>query len=190
MWLNVFNSHNPFAVQDTTDTSIFSGDHQSRIASGLSNFTKIKLATRYGVLRVKAIAFHGYDHPVVNSYIPSQNIIGDPSSLSDARLKTNLTEVTPEQCLNTLRQIKPTTYDRDDIGEYRLGLVADECEEALKNNGIEVDNVIGERRWQVDGETDMYKTLQYDRLVPLLIGAVNTLSARVEQLETKKRKTK
>ena len=89
-----------------------------------------------------------------------------------------------------MRQIKPTTCDRDDIGEYRLGLIADECEEALKNNGIEVDNVIGERRWQVDGETDMYKTLQYDRLVPLLIGAVNTLSARVEQLETKKRKTK
>ena len=69
-------------------------------------------------------------------------------------------------------------------------MLADECEEALKTAGIEVDNVIGEKHWQVDGEADMYKTLQYDRLVPLLIGAVNTLSARVEQLETKKRKTK
>ena len=78
-----------------------------------------------------AIAFHGYNHPVVNSYIPSQNIIGDPSSLSDARLKTNLTEVTPEQCLNTLSQIKPTTYDRNDLGERRLGLLANEREEAL-----------------------------------------------------------
>ena len=161
------------------------GDHMSCIACGLTNFVSIKLAVRYGVLRVKAIAFHGYNHPTVNPYTPSQNIIGDPSALSDARLKTNLIEVTPEQCLNTLRQIKPTTYDRGDLGEYRLGLIADECEEALKNNGIEVDNVIGERRWQVDGKTDMYKPLQYDRLVPLLIGAVNTLSARVEQLETK-----
>ena len=99
-------------------------------------------------------------------------------------------EVTPEQCLNTLRPIKPQTYDRDDVGERRLGLVADQCEEALEKAGIQVDNVLGQRHWQVDGKTDIYKTLQYDRLVPLLIGAVNTLSARVEQLETKKRKTK
>ena len=28
MWVNAFNSHNPFAVQDSTDTSIFSGDPQ------------------------------------------------------------------------------------------------------------------------------------------------------------------
>ena len=139
-------------------------------------------------MRVKAIAFHGYNHPVVNSYIPSQNIIGDPSSLSDARLKTNLTEVTGEQCLSTLAQIQPQTYDREDLQERRLGLIADQCQDALE--GLAIDNVVGERSWQVDGETDMYKTLSYDRLVPLLIGAVNTLSARVQQLEGKKRKTK
>ena len=138
-----------------------------------------------------SIGFHDNVLPCDHtSFVHSDNIYGNPSSLSDARLKTNLTEVTPDQCLNTLRQIKPRTYDRDDIGEYRLGLLADECEEALKTAGIEVDNVIGEKHWQVDGESDMYKTLQYDRLVPLLIGAVNTLSARVEQLESKKRKTK
>ena len=90
-----------------------------------------------------------------------------------------------------MRHIKPQVYDRDDINERRLGLVADECEEALEKAGIEVDNIVGQRHWQVDGETDIYKTLEYDRLVPLLIGAANTLSARVEQLEaTKKRKTK
>ena len=108
--------------------------------------------------------------------------------MSDARLETNLTEVTGEQCLTTLAQIQPQTYNREDLQERRLGLIADQCQDALE--GLAIDNVVGERSWQVDGETDMYKTLSYDRLVPLLIGAVNTLSARVQQLEGKKRKTK
>ena len=108
--------------------------------------------------------------------------------MSDARLNKHLTEVTPEQCLNTLRQIKPQTYDRDDVGERRLGLVADECGEALAKAGIAVDNVIGQRHWQVDGESDVYKSLSYDRMIPLLIGALNSLSARVQDLESAPKK--
>ena len=135
---------------------------------------------------MKAFAYHAYGHHVVNPLTPSQNIIGDPSSLSDARLTTKLMEITPHQCLNTLSRIKPQTYDRDDMGgESRLGLIADQCEDALQAEGFAIDNVIGERHWQVDGNTDLYKTLPYDRLVPLLIGAVNQLSATVQQLQTK-----
>ena len=40
----------------------------------------------------------------------------------------------------------------------------------------------------MDGKSDVYKTLQYERLVPLLIGAVNSLSARVQDLESLPRK--
>ena len=108
--------------------------------------------------------------------------------MSDLRLKQNLLEVTPEQCLNALRKIRPQTYDRIDTGERRLGLLSDQCEAALEKAGIEIDNVIGQQHWQVDGERDVYKTLQYDRRVPLLIGAVNTLSARVQDLESATRK--
>ena len=135
-----------------------------------------------------SLGFHDSVLPCdATSFVHSDNIYGNPSSLSGARLKTNLQEVSPEQCLNTLRLIKPQVYDRNDLNERRLGLVADECEEALEAAGIEVDNIIGQRHWQVDGETDVYKTLEYDRLVPILIGAVNTLSARVEQLEATKK---
>ena len=83
--------------------------------------------------------------------------------------------------LTTLAQIQPQTYNREDLHERRLGLIADQCQDALE--GLAIVNVVGERSWQVDGETDMYKTLSYDRLVPLLIGAVNTLSTRMQQLE-------
>ena len=137
-----------------------------------------------------SIGFHDSVVPCdATSFVHSDNIYGNPSSLSDARLKTSLTEVTSEQCLNTLRHIKPQTYDRNDLGnERRLGLIADEIQEAFETAGIEVNNVIGQRHWQVDGESDVYKTLQYERLVPLLIGAVNSLSARVQDLESAPKK--
>ena len=149
----------------------------------------IQLRVKKGIYHHMSIGFHASVLPCDETgFIHSDNIIGDPGSLSDARLKSNLTEVTGEQCSTTLAQIQPQTYDREDLQERRLGLIADQCADALE--GLAIDNVVGERRWQVDGETDIYKTLSYDRLVPLLIGAVNTLSARVQQLEGKKRKTK
>ena len=46
---------------------------------------------------------------------------------------------------------------------------------------LAIDNVVGSK-WHNDDE---YKTLDYSRLVALLIPAVNTLSARVQELEAK-----
>ena len=133
-----------------------------------------------------SVGFHASVLPYgATSFAHSDNIYGNPSSLSDARLTTNSTLVTGDQCLATLSQIEPQTYDRDDLGERRLGLLADQCEDALRAGGlVSIDNVIGERHWQVESATDVYKTLQYDRLAPLLIGAVNMLSARAQALES------
>ena len=150
---------------------------------------RLEIRCRKGIFHFMSLGVHDSVLPCdATSFLHNDNVYGNPSSLSDARLKTNLTEVTGEQCLTTLAQIQPQTYDREDLQERRLGLIADQCTDALE--GLAIDNVVGERSWQVDGETDMYKTLSYDRLVPLLIGAVSTLSARVQQLEGKKRKTK
>ena len=119
-------------------------------------------------------------------FFHSDNVYGDPSSLSDARLKTDLAEVTGEQALSVLSNIQGQTYWREDLKERRLGLVADQCQSAL--SVLAIDNVLGSK---LVGE-EQYKTLDYSRLVSLLIPAVNTLAARVQELEmttTKKRKT-
>ena len=68
---------------------------------------------------------------------------------------------------------------RDDIGERRLGLIADVVESACEQLGI--DNVVSNKVYK----DDQYKTLDYSRLVSLLIPATNTLAKRVEYPESK-----
>ena len=70
-------------------------------------------------------------------------------------------------------------YEREDLDQRRLGLIADEVGQVIGE--LAIDNVVGSK-WHNDDE---YKTLDYARLVALLIPAVNTLSARVKDLETK-----
>ena len=58
-----------------------------------------------------------------------------------------------------------------------MGLIADGCETAIA--GLGIDNVVGSK---YVGE-EQYKTLDYARLVSLLIPAVNALAARFKELE-------
>ena len=83
------------------------------------------------------------------------------------------------QALDVLDQIQGCTYERADLDQRRLGLLADQVEEACI--GLGVDNITSSK-WHRDGQ---YKTLDYSRLVSLLIPAVNALAQRVEDLESK-----
>ena len=112
-------------------------------------------------------------------FIHSDCIIGDPNSLSDTRLKSERTEISGQQAQNVLNQIKSYTYDRDELDQRRVGLIADEVGSAIGQ--LAIDNVIGSK-WHND---DQYKTLDYSRLVSLLIPAVNTLAKRVEYRESR-----
>ena len=81
------------------------------------------------------------------------------------------------QALGVLGQIQGCTYERDD--QRRLGLIADEVEEAIDQ--LAIYNVLGSR-WHGGGE---YKALGYSRLVALLTPAVNHLSKEVKVLRSK-----
>ena len=78
-----------------------------------------------------------------------------------------------------MKQIKSYTYESDVIGERRLGLVADEVESAIDH--LAIVNVTS-TKWH---QYDQYTTLDYSRLVSLLIPALNTLAKRVDYLESK-----
>ena len=60
-----------------------------------------------------------------------------------------------------------------------LGLVADGVESTIDQ--LAIDSVISSK-WHKD---DQYKTLDYSRLVSLLIPVVNTLAKRVADLDSK-----
>ena len=71
---------------------------------------------------------------------------------------------------------------RTDTGERRLGHIADVVENAVE--GLGVSNVTGATNYAPgDLPYGEFKTLDYARLVHLLVSSINTLSARVQELE-------
>ena len=97
-------------------------------------------------------------------------------------LDSRLNELTlqGEQALRVLSNIQGQTYWREDLSQRRLGLIADEVEDAI--SGLGIDNVCSSRQATFNGVGDQYKTLDYSRLVSLLIPACNALSAQVTTL--------
>ena len=75
-----------------------------------------------------------------------------------------------------LSQIQGCTYEREYLGQRRVGLIADEVETAIQE--LACDNIVSSK-WHNDGE---YKTLDYSRLVSLCIPAINTLNQQVTAL--------
>ena len=92
---------------------------------------------------------------------------------SDRRLKDNVTPIS--NSLETLHKITGVKFDwnnKQDIYEGPdVGVIAQEVEEALG-----LDNVVTTR-------ADGYKAVKYEKLIPVLIEAVKTLSERVKTLE-------
>ena len=128
------------------------------------------------------------DGPVAaSSVVHSDNSIGDPAALSDKRLKLNQT-VVPETVLTRIfDQIETTEYDLINTGtdvdgsslptERRVGFIADDVQAAI--GGSDWSNIVGAKC--VNNE--IYKTLDYSRLVCVLWGHVKALTARVAALE-------
>ena len=143
-------------------------------------YDRIRIFMRKGELLVNMIKW--LDERVAqppSCWVHSDNVHGDPSSLSDRRLKDEIDYVSGTQALDVLGKIQGCTYEREDLQQRRLGLIANEVEEGIQQ--LAIDNVIGSKWYN----GDHYKTLDYSRLVSLLIPAVNTLAKRVEDLEFK-----
>ena len=143
-------------------------------------YDRVRIVNRTGEFLVNALHFltgNVAQPPTV--YTHSDNVVGDPGSLSDTRLKTNQNLVSPEQALNVLGKIEAYTYGREDLKQRRLGLIADQVQDTIQELGI--DNVVSSK-WHSD---DIYKTLDYSRLVSLLIPAINELHRQIKALNSK-----
>ena len=90
-------------------------------------------------------------------------------ALSDKRLKENIIDATPK--LDELNQVRIVNYNfKDDPAKKQLGVVAQELQEIFPKMVSEY------------GE-DGYLNVKYSIFVPMLIKAVQELSAKVEALE-------
>ncbi|MDQ7063256.1 MAG: tail fiber domain-containing protein [candidate division KSB1 bacterium] len=93
---------------------------------------------------------------------------------SSRRWKTNIETI--ENPLHTVQQLRGVTYDWKASGKHDIGLIAEEV-------GAVIPEVVTYEENGIDA-----KSVDYARLVVVLIEAVKELSARVEQLEREKHK--
>ena len=157
------------------------------ICTGFTTATEIRIKGRKGSTKILGLGFTNEQRDVAdNCWVHSDNILGDPASLSDARIKENVTGLDPSNCLNFCNTLQPSMYLRTDTNKIRTGLVAQDVQAALQANSMPECPVINSKLANLDGENDaeMLMTLSYERLVPMLLGAVKQLTTRITQLES------
>jgi len=110
---------------------------------------------------------------------------------SDVRLKTNITLI--PDALNKVKAIRGVTFNSNDTAasfgykdqSKQVGVIAHEIEavlpEAVQMAPFDREYIDEDTYVSKSGEN--YKTVQYEKIVPLLIEAIKELSAKVEELE-------
>jgi len=126
-----------------------------------------------------------------NSYIYSSlQVIGSVTqNVSDKRLKNNLGNI--ENSLEKISKLNGIYYTYNDtakqLGIYtegrKVGIIAQEVQQVLPEAVKPAPFDIKEQGTSISGEN--YLTVQYEKLIPLMIQAINELNHKVETLEAK-----
>lgn len=113
---------------------------------------------------------------------------------SDERLKTNIKPITG--ALTKVNRLKGVTYNGNEIAAKfgfsdtteQVGLLAQDLQGVLPQvvKPAPFDTATDENGKQYSLSGENYKTVQYDKIVPLLVEAIKELSAKVKKLEGKK----
>jgi len=115
---------------------------------------------------------------------------GNVSSLSDKRIKKNITPVA--EGLDVVKKLNPinfeycNTYEGQqedglgvDDGRIHKGFIADEVQEVAPSYVEETNGIV------LNEEVDDLKTLSMTAMIPMLVKSIQELSAKVEELESK-----
>ncbi len=116
----------------------------------------------------------GTTSPTEKLHVNGNALANAHTTPSSRRWKTNIETI--ENPLHTVQQLRGVTYDWKASGKHDIGLIAEEV-------GAVIPEVVTYEANGVDA-----KSVDYARLVAVLIEAVKELSARVEQLERERDK--
>ncbi len=106
------------------------------------------------------------------------DVIAFSTTVSDARLKDNVQTIeNATEKVNQLRGVSYTWNEGSRKGEREIGVIAQEVEQI-------VPEIVHDKKLPFVGD-ETYKTVDYEKLVALLIESNKELTARVEQLEAK-----
>jgi hypothetical protein len=103
------------------------------------------------------------------------NVTGTWGTFSDIKIKENIAEATPK--LNDVLKIRVVNYNRIGNDQKEIGVIAQELEQIFPALVEEIDGLV---------EGEKTKAVKYSIFVPILIKAVQELSARVAALESAK----
>ena len=112
---------------------------------------------------------------------------GSQTSVSDQRLKTDVSELDSGLLLDFCNSLSPSMYSRTDLTpQPRLGLIAQDVESALLTHSLPKSPFINTlyQALEENGEIEELLGLDYARLSVCLLGAVKELTTRITQLES------
>ena len=110
------------------------------------------------------------------------------TSLSDQRLKTDVSALDSGLLLDFCNDLVPSMYSRTDLTpQPRLGLIAQDVESALSTHALPKSPFINKlyQALEENGDMEELMGLDYARLSVCLLGAVKALTQRIEELESK-----
>jgi Chaperone of endosialidase len=157
------------------------------VGSGASQYQVAVYTNSTNISGASGLTYNGSTLAVTGAITATGDIT---AFYSDQRLKTNVTEI--PNALDKVKAISGITYNSNDlaaslgIGDDRehVGVIAQQVQEVLPQVVVpapfDIDPVLLNSK---SGEN--YLTVQYDKLVPLLIQAIKELSAEVEALKAR-----
>ena len=186
---NTGNSGGGLSFKNTSDTDGNFNDIGNFASTGLTTSRIVFMTNdhsgRYGGIHFKVSAAN---YPITKAILyPDGDWYtndGSVSSISDVRVKTDIVDLSDG--LNIVNQLTPRTYKyngRGDMtedggdGVIRYGFIADEVLEVASH-------YVGVGKGRIDGEmVDDFKSLSTTRMIPMMVKAIQELSAKVTTLE-------
>ena len=110
-----------------------------------------------------------------NLFVKS-DVVGYSSALSDAKLKDNITTI--DGALDKVLKLRGVEFDWNETskkGKHDIGLIAQEVEEVLP----ELVNTYESDLFTEDGIEHEFKTVSYDKMVGVLINAIQELNEKI-----------
>ena len=102
---------------------------------------------------------------------------GNVTAYSDARLKTNVNTI--NDALSIVGKLRGVSFDWKESGEHSIGVIAQEVEKVLP------ELVLTQQVLDPTGEREV-KSVDYGKIVGVLINAINELKEEVEELKNAK----
>lgn len=110
------------------------------------------------------------------AYISDTIITNNYATTSDARIKSNVREISGVESLNKIKDLKPVSYKlKDSIKERNLGFIAQDVQKVIPEAVSTAQNMA----YNIDD----FHYMDYNAIISHLVGAVQELEARLAVLE-------